>query len=180
LFDYDNDGFVDIFVANGNAHHEFTEEDVLLRNSGDGEFIDVSAQSGDYFKTKHVGRGATCGDYDNDGDLDLLVVNLNSEAKLLRNDGGSRNNWITVETKLPEPERYAIGARVSVSSGALRQVQDLVPVRGYMSQLDSRLHFGLGKAERVDAVEIHWPDGSTQKLENIPANQILKVVYKTQ
>ncbi len=178
LFDYDNDGFVDIFVANGNAHHEFTEEDVLLRNSGDGKFIDVSAQSGDYFRTKHVGRGATCGDYDNDGDMDLLVVNLNSEAKLLRNDGGNRNNWITIEAKLPGPERDAIGARVTVSTGPFRQIQDLVPVRGYMSQLDSRLHFGLLKADRVDAVEIRWPNGETQKLENLPVNQVLKVVYK--
>jgi hypothetical protein len=79
---------------------------------------------------------------------------------------------------LPEPERVAIGARVTVSAGALRQIQDLVPVRGFMSQLDSRLHFGLLKADRVDAVEIRWPNGETQKLENLRANQVLKVVYK--
>lgn len=178
LFDYDNDGYVDIFVANGDAHHEFPEEDVLLRNDGTGRFIDVSTQSGEYFKQKMVGRGATYGDYDNDGDLDLLIVNLNSEAKLLRNDGGNRNHWIVVEAKLPSPERDAIGARVTVRVGSLLQIQDLIPVRGYLSQVDSRLNFGLGRAEEVDSIEIRWPDGEVERLEKIPADQFLKVVQK--
>ncbi len=178
LFDYDNDGYLDIFVANGNPHHEYAEEDVLLRNNGKGVFIDVSKDSGDYFGTKWVGRGATYADYDNDGDLDLLVVNLNSEARLLRNDGGNKNHWIAIEAKLPEPETDAVGARVTVTVGSMRLIEDVIPVRGYLSQVDSRIHFGLGKATKVDSVEIRWTNGQVQRLENVPANQLLKVVQE--
>jgi len=180
LFDYDSDGYVDIFITNGNPHHEYPEEDVLMRNNGDGTFTDVSKNSGDYFQTKHVGRGATYADYDNDGDLDLLIVNLNGEAKLLRNDGGNKNGWISVEAKLPATagtrERDAIGARVTVTVGSLRQIQDVLPVRGYLSQVDSRLHFGLGTAKVVDSIEIRWTDGKIKRLQEVPANQLLKVV----
>ena len=176
VFDYDNDGYVDIFVANGNAHHEFSEEDVFMRNNGDGVFTDVSKESGDYFSEKYVGRGGTYGDYDNDGDLDILVVNLNSEARLLRNDGGNRNNWISVQAWLSGGTSEAIGARVTVATGELRQIQDLVPVRGYLSQVDSRLHFGVGSFTQVDSIEIRWPDGQTQRLEDVAVNQHLRVV----
>lgn len=176
LFDYDNDGYLDLFVSNGNAHHEYTEEDVLLRNTGTGSFEDVSRQSGDYFNTKRVGRGSAFADYDNDGDLDLLIVNVNDQAVLLRNDGGNRRNWLKVWPRLPGPERDAVGARVTVLAGGLRQVDELIPVRGYLAQVDNRLHFGLGDRQKADRVEIRWPGGKTQVLENVPANQILKVV----
>jgi hypothetical protein len=178
LFDYDNDGYLDLFVSNGNAHHMYTEEDVLLRNKGDGVFEDVSKNSGDYFFTKKVGRGSTFADYDNDGDLDLIVVNLNDEAKLLRNDGGNSKHWLTLSALLTNPERDAIGARVTVTVGSLQQIQDLIPVRGYLSQVDNRLHFGIGEADKVDLVEIRWPDGQKQRLLDVEANQILKVVQK--
>lgn len=176
LFDYDNDGYLDLFVSNGNAHHEYTQEDVLLRNPGTGIFEDVSRDSGDYFDRKHVGRGSTFFDFDNDGDLDLLIVNLNDQAVLLRNDGGNRNNWLSVQVRLPNPERDAIGARVTVKVGDLTQIEDLVPVRGYLSQIDPRLHFGLGQNARADLVEIRWPDGEIQRFENVDANQFFKVV----
>jgi len=180
LFDYDNDGYLDLFVSNGNAHHEYTEEDVLMRNDGIGIYIDVSAESGKYFETKHVGRGSTFGDYDNDGDLDLVVVNLNDQAVLLRNDGGNRRNWIMIRPRFANPPQDAIGARVTVMTGSLRQVQDLVPVRGYLSQIDPRLHFGIGDAEVVDTIEIRWPDRTVQRLRKVAANQILTVVQETQ
>jgi len=176
LFDYDNDGYLDLFVANGNPHHEFAEEDVLLHNNGKGVFRDVSKLSGAYFQTKKVGRGSTFGDYDNDGDLDLLVVNLNDEAKLLRNDGGNGNNWLTVSVKFSNPSRDAVGARVTVRTGTLLQVEDLIPVRGYLSQVDPRAHFGCGKSEKVDSLEIRWPDGEVQNLEDVPVNQFLTFV----
>ncbi len=176
LVDYDNDGYLDLFVSNGNAHHEYTEEDVLLHNDGTGVFNDVSDRSGDYFRVKMVGRGSTFGDFDNDGDLDLVIVNLNDRAKLLRNDGGNENNWIKVVPKLPGPERDALGARVTVQVDSLRQIENVQPVRGYLSEVDSRLHFGLGKAQKVDSIEIRWPGGETQKLENVPANQVLKII----
>ena len=176
LFDYDCDGYLDVFVANGNAHHEYTEEDVLMRNDGTGRFVDVAARSGEYFKNKHVGRGATYGDYDNDGDLDLLVINLNDSPKLLRNDGGNKNNWLVVQARLPGGKSDAIGARVTVTSGSLKQVRDLIPVTGYLSQADPRCHFGLGRADEAQTVEIRWPDRQTTRLEGVKANQILTVI----
>jgi hypothetical protein len=178
LFDYDNDGYPDLFVANGNALHEFTEEDVLLRNNGKSplEFTNVSANSGQYFHEKYVGRGVATGDFDNDGDRDLLVCNLNDRARLLRNDGGNRNNWIVVEPRKPGGKSDAIGARVTVQSGTLRQIQDVSPVAGYLSQSDVRLHFGLGAAAKADLVEIRWPGGKFQRFKDVKANQFLKVV----
>lgn len=178
LFDYDNDGYPDIFVANGDAHHEYGEEDVLLRNDGKGHFVDVAGQSGPYFKQKYVGRGAAYGDFDNDGDVDLLIVNLNDSPRLLRNDGGNANNYLTVDARLPNGKSTAIGARVSVKTGSLAQIDDVNPVRGYCSQGDPRLHFGLGKKDRADSVEIRWPDGRVTRLKDVRANQILRVVQE--
>jgi len=175
LFDYDCDGYLDVFVANGNAHHEYTEEDVLMRNDGTGRFIDVADASGPYFREKHVGRGATFGDYDNDGDLDLLIVNLNDSPRLLRNDGGNKNRWLMVELWLAGGKRLALGARVTVRAGSLAQIQDAIPVRGYLSQGDHRCHFGLGNVEKVDVVEIRWPDATTTVLRDVKTDQILKV-----
>jgi hypothetical protein len=176
LFDYDCDGHLDVFVGNGNAHHEYTEEDVLMRNDGTGKFVDVAVKSGAYFREKYVGRGATYGDYDNDGDIDLLIANLNAIPRLLRNDGGNRNNWLMVDVRLPGGKRHAIGARVTVKTGSLVRVQDAVPVRGYLSQGDPRCHFGLGKVKTADVVEIRWPDKTTTVLKDVEANQVLKVI----
>lgn len=176
LFDYDNDGYLDVFVANGNAHHEYTEEDVLMRNDGKGHFVDVANRSGDYFRRKYVGRGATSGDYDNDGDLDILVLNLNDAPRLLRNDGGNRNHWLTVAARLPNGKSDAVGARVTVKTGVLTQLRDVSPTTGYLSQADPRAHFGLNEAERADVVEIRWPDGRTTRRTNVAANQVLTVV----
>ncbi len=176
LFDYDGDGYLDVFVGNGNAHHEYTEEDVLMRNDGTGKFVDVAVKSGPYFHEKYVGRGATFGDYDNDGDLDLLVANLNATARLLRNDGGNKNHWLIVDVRLAGGKSQALGARVTVTSGKLVQVQDAIPVRGYLSQGDPRCHFGLGQAARVETVEIRWPDRTTTILKDVPADQVLKVI----
>ncbi len=180
LFDYDNDGYLDVFIANGNAHHEYPEEDVLMRNDGTGTFHDVARQSGDYFRQKYVGRGAAHGDYDNDGDMDLLVVNLNDSPRLLRNDGGNRQSWLTVAPKLPGSKRDAVGARVTVTCGSLVQTQEISPVRGYLSQGDPRAHFGLAAATTADAVEIRWPDGSVSRRANVSANQFLTVIQDVQ
>jgi hypothetical protein len=176
LFDYDCDGYLDIFVANGNAHHEYTEEDVLMRNDGTGNFVDVADKSGPYFREKYVGRGATYGDFDNDGDLDLLVINLNDSPRLLRNDGGNKNNWLTIQARLSGGKSDAIGARITVTAGSLTQMRDLIPVTGYLSQADSRCHFGLGKSKKADTIEIRWPGRQSTKLENVDSNQILTVI----
>ncbi|MFZ9024633.1 MAG: CRTAC1 family protein [Anaerohalosphaeraceae bacterium] len=178
LFDYDSDGYLDVFVANGNAHHEYTEEDVLARNDGKAVFEDVARKSGSYFDEKYVGRGATYGDYDNDGDLDLLINNLNSSVRLLRNDGGNRNNWLVIDLKLKGGKTDAIGARITVTAGDVKRIHDVIPVTGYLSQADPRAHFGLGSHEMADAVEIRWPNGKITKLKDVKANQFLKVVQE--
>jgi len=169
-------GYLDLYVANGDAHKEFPDEAVLARNDGKGNFIDVAKKCGDYFHHKYVSRGATWGDIDNDGDLDLLVCNLNDSPRLLRNDGGNRNHWVTIEARLPNGKSDAIGARITVVSGSLRQIQDLIPVRGYLSQGDPRMHYGLGKATKADRVEIRWPNGKVSELPDVNANKILRVV----
>ncbi|MCK4340595.1 MAG: CRTAC1 family protein [Phycisphaerae bacterium] len=179
LLDYDNDGYLDVFVANGNPHHEYTEEDVLLRNGHNGRFIDVADQSGPYFREKYVGRGAAFADYDNDGDIDILVMNLNGPAKLLRNDGGNSNNWLTVAPLRAGTKVPAIGTRVTVTVGELKMVHEVAAVTGYLSQSDPRAHFGLAAATKVDRVQIRWPDGKTTTLDNVKANQILNVIQDT-
>lgn len=175
LADYDNDGWPDIFTVHGNAHHEYVQEDTIARNLGDGTFQDVSRASGPYFLEKYVGRGLTWGDYDNDGDIDYVIENLNDYSKFLRNDGGNANNWLMIEPllKFPTGKRLAIGARVTVTAGALKQIDDANPVRGYLGQADPRLHFGLARNATAD-VEIRWPDGFVQRLEGVKANQLLR------
>jgi len=176
LFDYDNDGWLDFFQANGNAHHEYVQEAVLCRNDGTGKFVDVARQAGDYFHRKYVGRGAACADFDNDGNLDLIVVNLNDSPRLLHNDGGSGNHWLTIAAKRPNGKSDAVGARVTATTGTLVQIADVALAQGYMSQSDPRAHFGLGKAAKADRVEIRWPNGRKTQRTDVPADQILKVV----
>jgi hypothetical protein len=178
LFDYDNDGFLDVYLATGNAHHEYTEEDVLVRNDGKGRFVDVARRSGPYFAEKHVGRGAAYADFDNDGDVDLLVMNLNGNAKLLRNDGGNRASWLTVAPRWKGTKAPVIGARVTVKVGERKLVHDVMPVTGYLSQSDPRAHFGLGTTSRVPSVEVRWPDGEVTRVKDVPVNQLLEVVRK--
>lgn len=178
MFDYDHDGWLDLFTVHGNAHHEYVQEDSLVRNRGNGTFEDVSRQAGAYFEEKYVGRGAAWADIDNDGDIDLLVVNLNDAPKLLRNDGANAKPWLMVDARLKfsTGTRTAIGARVTVTAGGMRLIDDVNPVRGYLSQGDPRLHFGLAGAQQAD-VEVRWPDGKEEKFSGVKANQILKLEH---
>jgi hypothetical protein len=176
LVDFDNDGYQDVYVANGNAHHLYTEEDVLAHNDRTGHYLDVATDGGDYFQTKSVGRGAAFADYDNDGDMDVLVANLGDSPRLLRNDTRNTNHWLTVVPLLADGETIAVGSTVTVTVGSMQSVHPVHGVSGYLSASDPRPHFGLGAADRADRVEIRWPDGQTQLLEAVPANQILEVV----
>lgn len=176
LFDYDNDGWVDAFIVNGDAHKLNTEEDCLFRNEGDLSFSDVSARSGDYFQVKHVGRGAAFGDIDDDGDIDILILNLGGPAVLLRNDGGNRNHWLMVKTIGKKSNRDGIGTRVTVTAGGMTQIGEVRSGTGYLAMSDLRVHFGLGPHEQVERVELRWPSGIAQTLENVEADQILTLV----
>ncbi|MFA5819170.1 MAG: CRTAC1 family protein [Bacteroidales bacterium] len=173
--DYDNDGDVDIFKTNGALKHLYGHEDQLFENTGDGKFKDVSVERGKYFEEEYVGRGACLGDYDNDGDLDVYIVNLNNRGMFLRNNKGNQNNWLTLNLIGQTSNRDGLGSRVKVTSGGKVQTAQKKSTTGYLSQNDPRMHFGLAKNEMVDRIEIKWPSGKLQVLENIKANQILTV-----
>jgi hypothetical protein len=179
FFDYDNDGLLDIFISNGDSHHLEPEEDLMFRNMNGKQFRDVSAQTGKDFQTKFVGRGSAAGDFDNDGDLDILVLNLNDRPRLMRNDGGNRNHWLMVRLIGKQSNLDAIGSRVCLTSGGITQTRNVISSSGYLSQSDNRLHFGLGKNKKAEKIEIRWPDGKVQMLKNIDANQILTITEKT-
>ncbi|MEX2400466.1 MAG: CRTAC1 family protein [Rhodothermales bacterium] len=175
FMDYDNDGDVDIFKVNGDLNHLFGHEDQLFENQGDGSFLDVSIESGRHFQSEWVSRGAAFGDYDNDGDVDVLIVNLNERAVLLRNENLQGNHWITVALAGSESNRDGVGALVEVTAGGKVQSAPKESAGGYLSTNDPRMHFGLGKAEIVDRIEIRWPSGTVQVLENIPINQFVRI-----
>jgi len=173
--DYDNDGDVDIFKTNGALKHLYGHEDQLFENTGDGKFKDVSTERGKYFQEEYVGRGACLGDYDNDGDFDIYIVNLNNRGMFLRNNKGNQNNWLTLNLIGHTSNRDGIGSRVKVTAGGKVQAAQKKSTTGYLSQNDPRMHFGLAKNEMVEKIEIKWPSGKLQVLENIKANQILTV-----
>ncbi len=173
--DYDNDGDADIFKTNGALKHLYGHEDQLFENMGNGLFQDVSTDRGKYFSEEYVGRGACLGDYDNDGDLDFYVVNLNSSGKFLRNNKGNQNNWLMLNLVGKTSNRDGIGSMIRITSGGKTQTTQKRSTTGYLSQNDPRIHFGLGKNTNVEKIEIKWPSGKVQILENVKANQILKV-----
>jgi hypothetical protein len=183
LFDYDNDGDLDIYVTNGHVidnvalyhpHLSYRQKDLLYENLG-GRFRDVSAASGPAFRIEHVGRGAATGDFDNDGDLDIVVADCGGRPILMRNDGGNRNHWLALRARGRESNRFGFGARVRVLSGGRRQLREIWSAGSYLSGNDVRLHLGLGHETRASRVEILWPSGRTRTLENVAANQILTV-----
>ena len=175
FIDYNNDGLVDIYKTNGALKHLYGQEDQVFENIGDGKFKDVSWDLGSYFKQKLVGRGACFGDYDNDGDIDGYIVNLNDRGAFLRNNKGNQNNWISLSLTGTTSNRDGIGARIKLTAGGKVYSAQKKSTTGYLSQNDPRIHFGLAKNEMIDKIEIRWPSGKLQVLENIKVNQILPV-----
>ncbi len=173
--DYDNDGDVDLFKTNGALKHLYGHEDQLFDNIGDGKFKEISNSLGKYFQEEYVGRGACLGDYDNDGDFDIYIANLNSRGMFLRNNKGNQNNWLMLNLIGTKSNRDAIGARVKITAGGKTQTAQEKSTTGYLSQNDHRMHFGLAKNDAVDKIEIKWPSGKIQVIENTKANQILTV-----
>ena len=184
FFDFNLDGLLDIFVANGHIENEigrvqpkvsYKEPPLLFRNAGKGKFEDVSASMGASFSRPIVARGAAYGDFDHDGDLDLLITTNNGPAYLFRNDGGNRNNWLCVKTVGTKSNRDGIGAVVRVDSASGKQWNTVRSGSSYCSQSDLAVTFGLGKDTSVKSLDIEWPSGLKQSLSNIPANQCITV-----
>jgi enediyne biosynthesis protein E4 len=175
FFDYNNDGTIDIYKANGALKHLYGQEDQVFENIGNGKFKDISTELGKYFMKKLVGRGACLGDSDNDGDIDVYVVNLNDRGAFLRNNKGNLNNWISLKLVGTKSNRDGIGARIKIISGGKVQTSQKRSTTAYLSQGDPRIHFGLAKESIINKIEIKWPSGKVQVLDNVKVNQILTV-----
>jgi enediyne biosynthesis protein E4 len=184
FMDYDNDGAADLFLANGHVldnialyHSEtkYAEPKLMFRNTGHGIFENVSERLGQDFQLPRVSRGAAVGDFDNDGDLDILVNNCGQPPQLLRNDGGNLNHWLEILLLGTKSNRDGVGARVTVSAGDLTLYDQRKGGMSYQSAQDPRLHFGLGPYTRIDGIEILWPSGETTKLTDLRSDQIITV-----
>ncbi len=184
FFDYDNDSNLDLFVVNGSTFQQKQRPWLLIpmqnqlfwnRGSKHG-FYDVSKVSGNVFERKYVGRGAAFGDYDNDGDIDIFVVNNGGPALLLRNDGGNQKPWLKVQLHGTQSNSLAIGAKLRLVTGDTVQVRQVGAQSSYCSQNSLIQHFGLGSHSQADTLEIIWPNGSREVLQDIAANQTLVLV----
>ncbi|HYA63705.1 MAG TPA: CRTAC1 family protein, partial [Candidatus Sulfotelmatobacter sp.] len=190
FFDFDNDGWKDLFIAQGHVmdtieltfpHLRYLQPPLLLHNEAGKKFTDVSAQSGAVFKQKWAARGLAVGDLSNSGALDVVVSTNNGPAYVLRNQGGNRNHWLTLQLEGRKSNRDGIGAEVKmVSASGAAQYATVSTTGSYLSASDRRVHFGLGTDASAKSIEIRWPSGVRQRLENVPANQILKVVEPDQ
>ncbi|HEX4036985.1 MAG TPA: CRTAC1 family protein [Acidobacteriaceae bacterium] len=182
VYDFDNDGLLDIMVFHGGLIHMIPMEHSVFRGMGSGRFEDLSLQAGAVVNTRTVARGACFADYDNDGKVDAFVVNLNARGTLLHNVSTGTGHWIAIRLRganTPKDHsrsnRDGIGARVEIWAGGREQVAERVTSSGYLSQNDGRLHFGLGAATKVDKIVVHWPSGRQQRLANESVDQVLTV-----
>lgn len=182
FIDYDNDGYQDLFVANGHLHDNlaqigqegtYGQRNLLFRNSRDNTFIESSENLGAGMKLEDVSRGATFADYDLDGDIDIVITNSNAPPRLLRNDGGNRKNWLQIRLLATSGSTDAIGTRVEVTTGKLTQTREVKSGDGYLSQRDLTLHFGIGNYESVDNITLRWQSGVEQRIKDVAANQLL-------
>lgn len=184
FIDYDNDGHIDLFSANGHPqaviekltdYETYAQRDQLFRNNGDGTFVEVSKTSGTYFSEELVGRAAASADYDNDGDIDIVVMNSNQQAVLLKNEGGNRNNWLGIKLIGKKSNQDGIGSKVKINAGGITQIAEVKSGSSYASGSDIRLLFGLRNFEKVESVTVMWQSGNIQELEGVEVNQILKI-----
>lgn len=183
ITDLDNDGNPDIFWVTGSIYPEVEKKfpqvayktpRIVFRNLGNGRFEELLEQAGPGVEAPHCSRGCAFGDFDNDGDVDVLIVNQNEPPSLLRNDVSGGHHWIKIKLQGVKSNRSAIGARVTVRYGDKVQAQELLSQSSYLSVNDSRLHFGLGAATTVD-IEIRWPLGLVEKLARVAADQLIFV-----
>jgi len=183
LADLDNDGYPDVFIVTGSVYPEverklpeypYKTQRIVFRNLGNGMFEELGEEAGPGVMEPHSGRGCAFGDFDNDGDIDILIVNMNEPPSLLRNDLPGKQNWIKILLEGVKSNRSAIGARVLVHYGNKVQAQARVSQSSYYSSSDPRLHFGIGESKVVD-LDIYWPIGLHERHNAIPANQLVTI-----
>jgi len=175
VYDFDNDGWLDILIFHGGLIQMVPQEQSLFHGLGAGKFTDVSRDAGPALDVKTVSRGACFADYDNDGKIDAFVVNLGAPATLLHNVSQNSNHWLTVKLKGKKSNRDGIGARLELLSGGRKQIAERIAGSGYLSQDDGRVHFGMGSASKADKLTIHWPSGQEQVLQNLAVDRVLTV-----
>jgi hypothetical protein len=180
--DFDNDGDRDIFIACGHLQDKvelfddtssYLVQNILLMNTGDGKFVNVSNESGDGMRVKLSSRGAGFDDLDNDGDVDVVILNSRREPTILRNDSPSKGHWLQVLLRAVKTNRDGVGARVIVTAGDLILIDEVHSGRGYQSDYGRRLYFGLGKRNRVDRIEVRWMGGEVDVFKDIAVDQLL-------
>jgi hypothetical protein len=183
MVDLDNDGYPDVLFVTGSVYPEverklpqypYKTPRVLFRNLGNGTFEELDSQAGEGITTPHSSRGCAFGDFDNDGDLDVLIINMNEPPSLLRNDLKVKQNWLKVKLEGVKSNRSAIGARVLIRYSNKVQAQAVLSQSSYYSCNDPRLHFGLGESIVAD-VEVYWPNGLHEQLKKISANQLITI-----
>ena len=181
LVDLDNDSNPDIFLVTGQVYPELEAVNpkyprrgprILFRNRGNGTFVQIPEDSQPALSERHVSRGCAFGDFDNDGDLDILIMNQNEPPSLLRNDAPQQNHWIKVRLNGTKSNRSAIGAKVTIRCGSKVQVQEVMSQSSYVSANDPRLHFGLGAVDSVE-LEVRWPLGTIEAYKNVPADRLI-------
>ena len=181
LVDFDNDSWPDLFYVTGHLYPELMKHPdypykgprILYRNCGNGKFTLITDECGPGLTAAHSSRGCAFGDFDNDGDMDVLIMNMNEPPSLLRTDVKSRNNWLKIKVTGTESNRTAIGSRVRVKAGRRLQAQQVESQSSYYSVNDLRLHYGLGEAAKADFIEVRWPNGKTEVVRDVPANQLV-------
>lgn len=180
MFDFNNDGWKDLFTANAHANHridlwestDYRQANTILANQGDGTFVDVAPAAGEEFQTPRAHRGSACGDFDNDGRIDVVVTAIQDATELWRNVSPVENHWVTFRLRGTRSNRDGIGARVYLPD----QYAMMTTAVGYASSSYTGVHFGLGKRDRLERVEIRWPSGVVQVLRDVPVDRIVEVV----
>jgi hypothetical protein len=182
--DLNHDGFRDVFIACGhlqdnihlwNDSKTFEAQNRVIMNLGNGKFRDVTLEAGSGLNPKFSSRGAAFDDLDNDGDIDVVVLNTRQKPTLLRNDLSTNQHWVQINLKGTRSNKFGIGAKVKVHAGDQTFVDEVHSGRGYQSHYGTRLHFGLGSHQKINQIEVHWPGGKTETFQNIPSGQIIEL-----
>jgi hypothetical protein len=183
--DLDNDGWEDLVAVNGQVYPQvdtlpsgarYHQPKNIFMNERDGSFCDASQQAGSPIQEPRVSRGLAVADLDNDGNVDIVVADIDGSPMILHNNGIPGTHWVSFELAGTKSNRLALGARVTIVAGGMTQTDEVRSGGSYLSQNDLRLHFGLAQATRIDSVEIRWPSGAVEKLTNIPADHFYSVL----